>query len=91
LADQLKLATDSAKVGIWSFYPISSKLNWSDFHKIMCGYAEHSENLTYEDWHKVIVPDNKEYAFQKINQTKVDHTIYEVAYRIRRANDGAIV
>jgi PAS domain S-box-containing protein len=91
LASQLKLATDSAKVGVWSFDPISLILDWSALHKVMWGYDEDSENLTYEDWHKVIVPEDKVLAFERINQAKINHDIYDVEYRICRANDGAIV
>jgi len=91
LATQLKLATDSAKVGAWSYKVVSSKLQWSDIHKKMWGYDEQREDLTYEDWHKVIVPEDKEMAFQKIEESKINHQIYDVEYRICRANDGAIV
>jgi len=91
LATQLKLATDSAKVGIWSLDIVSSKLEWSDIHKKMWGYDEHREDLTYEDWHKLILPEDKELAFSKIEESKVNHDVYDVEYRISRANDGAIV
>jgi len=91
LASQLKLATDSANVGTWSLNVVSSELEWSNIHNIMWGYDEHRENLTYEDWHKVIVPEDKELAFKKVEESKVNHNIYEVDYRIKRANDGAIV
>jgi hypothetical protein len=38
----------------------------------------------------VIVPEDIELAFQKIG-IKVNHNVYEVDYRITRANDGEIV
>ena len=91
LASQLTLAADSAKVGIWSLDIASSKLEWSVMHKLMWGYDEHREDLTYEDWHKVILPEDKELAFQRIEEAKVNHSVYDVDYRITRANDGAIV
>ena len=91
MASHLKLATDSAKVGIWSFDIISLKLEWSNIHKKMWGYSEHREDLIYEDWHKAIVPEDKELAFQKIEEAKVNQGNYDVDYRITRANDGAIV
>lgn len=91
LATQLKLATDSAKVGIWSLDLATSKLEWSNIHKKLWGYDEHSENLTYEDWHKVIVPEDKELAFRRLEEAKVNRSIYELEYRINRANDWAMV
>lgn len=91
LAGHLKLATDSAKVGIWSLDVVSLKLEWSDIHKKLWGYDGHREELTFEDWHSAIVPEDKESTLQKIEESKVDHGIYEVDYRINRANDGAVV
>ena len=91
LASHLKLATDSAKVGIWSLELDSSKLEWSSIHKKMWGYDEHHEDLTYEDWYNAIVPDDTEMALQKVADARAFEGKYEVDYRITRANDGAIV
>ena len=91
LARHFKLATDSAKVGVWSFDIAALTLEWSNVHKKMWGYNEHIENLTYEDWHKVIVAEDKEIAFQKIEESKENHSVYEVDYRIIRADDGQMV
>ncbi len=87
----LKLATDSARVGIWSLDVSSSKLEWSKIHKKLWGYEEHLEELTYEDWYNAILQEDKELALQRIEESKVNHSIYEVDYRIKRANDGVIV
>jgi two-component system CheB/CheR fusion protein len=38
----------------------------------------------------VIVPEDK-VAFQKIEESRLNHNVYEVDYRIARANDGEIV
>ncbi len=91
LARHLKLATDSAQVGIWSLDIASSKLDWSPIHKKMWGYKEDNMLLNYEDWYKVILPEDKELAFQKLEKAKIDYTIYDVEYRITRANDGKVV
>ena len=91
IASQLTLATDSANIGIWSLDIRSSKLEWSDIHKRMWGYDEHREDLRYEDWHKLILSEDKERAFQQIEESKINHSIYEVDYRISREKDGVIV
>ncbi|MFV8353812.1 ATP-binding protein [Flavobacterium sp. XS2P14] len=91
LAKHFKLATDSARVGIWSLDIASLTLEWSTMHKKMWGYDDQKENLTYSDWHSVIVPEDIELAFQKIEESKINHNVYEVDYRIARANDGEIV
>ena len=91
LAKHFKLATDSAQVGIWSLDIASSMLEWSTVHKKMWGYDDQKEKLTYADWHSMIIPEDKELAFQKIEESKVNNDVYEVDYRITRANDGEIV
>ena len=91
LAKHFKLATDSAQVGIWSLDIASSTVEWSTMHKKMWGYDDHKENLTYADWHSLIIPEDKDLAFNKIEESKVNHDVYEVDYRIARANDGEIV
>lgn len=91
LASYFKLATDSAKIGVWSLDVASSKLAWSETHKAMWGYKDHYEDLTYEDWYQAIVPEDIAFTFQKIEESKVNKSIYDVDYRIARANDGALV
>ncbi len=86
----LQIATDSANVGTWSLDIKSEKLTWSSLHKKMWGYDENNNDLNYEDWHKIILPEDKEYAFEKVEEARVNHTEYEVAYYINRANDGAL-
>ncbi|MBC7868285.1 MAG: PAS domain-containing protein, partial [Gloeobacteraceae cyanobacterium ES-bin-316] len=89
-AAHLKLATDSANIGIWSLDVVSLKLEWSRTHKLMWGYNDHSAELSYKDWHNAILPEDKEQAFQKMEESRVRRGIYEVAYRIRRADDHTI-
>ncbi|MCY7422359.1 MAG: PAS domain S-box protein [Chitinophagaceae bacterium] len=90
MALHLKLATDSANVGTWSLNIQTQKLEWSVLHKKMWGYDEYRTDLTYEDWHKLILPADKEKAFEKIEEAEVNHTLYEAQYYINRANDGAV-
>jgi len=90
MAAHLKLATDSANVGTWSLNIPTQKLAWSALHKRMWGYDEHQEGLIYEDWHKIIIAGDKEKAFKKVEESRNNHTLYEVEYRIERANDDVI-
>ncbi len=90
MASHLKLATDSANVGVWSLNMQSQELEWSALHKKMWGYDRHRTDLTYEDWHKLIVPEDKALAFKKVEEARINHSFYEVEYRIKRANDNVI-
>jgi PAS domain-containing protein len=89
-AAHLKLATDSAEIGTWSLNIKTQKLEWSALHKRIWGYDEHRTDLVYEDWHKIILPADKETAFEKVEEARVKQTIYDVEYRINRANNSAL-
>jgi len=90
MASHLKLATDSANVATWSLTLQTQKLEWSALHKKMWGYHEDNTSLNYEDWHKLIVPEDKEHAFKQIEAAKLNQTVYDVTYRIARADDDTI-
>jgi PAS domain S-box-containing protein len=88
--NQLQIATDSANVGTWSLHVQSQKLDWSAVHKKMWGYSETDDNLNYESWHKLIVETDKQLAFERVEQAKIDHSFYDVEYRIKKADDQSI-
>ena len=90
IASNLTLATDSANVGTWSLDVKTEHLEWSDLHKRMWGYDEYRTDLVYEDWYKIIVEEDKALAFERVEKARINHSFYEVDYRIKRANDGAL-
>jgi len=90
LSRLFKLATDSAKIGIWSLDIDSSKLEWSNIHKTMWGYDLNAKELSYPDWFNPIFPEDKAFAFLKAEEAKDKHRNYDVEYRIIRVNDNAI-
>jgi PAS domain S-box-containing protein len=90
MAQYLKLATESAEVGTWTLHMHNMDLEWSDLHKKMWGYSPDSDSLTYEDWHKIILPGDKEKAFEKVKEALENRTLYESVYRIQRPNDQVI-
>ncbi|MBT1706410.1 PAS domain-containing protein [Chryseosolibacter indicus] len=87
---KLRIATESAEVGTWSFNPKTKTLDWSNIHKRLWGYDEQREDLTYEDWHGIILPEDKEEAFRQLAVAEKEKTQYENLYRIRRVKDGKI-
>ncbi len=90
IASHFKLATDSAKVGVWSLDVQTQQLEWSKLHKKMWGYDEHRTDLTFEDWHSIILTEDKASAFKKLEEARVNRSLYEVEYRIKRPNDNII-
>lgn len=90
IATHLSLATDSAGVGTWSFDVVTKKIEWSSLHKRMWGYSESMNDLTYEDWHQLILPGDQEEAFERVARAWTGDGKYEATYRIKRADDGEI-
>lgn len=88
--EKLRIATESADVGTWSLNVKTKKLDWSNIHKRLWGYDEHRDDLTYEDWHSVILKEDKEKAFEQVGNAEKQKVQYENLYQIRRANDGEI-
>jgi two-component system CheB/CheR fusion protein len=88
--EHFEIATTAAEVGIWSLDIAKQTLAWSDLHKKMWGYSNLETNLKYEEWHKLIVPEDKETAFAAVEKALKTKTLYEVSYRIKRADNGDI-
>jgi PAS domain S-box-containing protein len=88
--EHFQIATTAAQVGIWSLDVATETLVWSDLHKKMWGYHDLQEDLTYEDWHRLIITEDKEAAFAEVTRALKTKTLYEVSYRIKRVNDGDI-
>jgi len=86
----LDIATTAAHVGVWSLDVNANILEWTPLHKRMWGYDEHRSDLTYEDWHEVILHDDKEKTLEKVEGARLQKTQYDAYYRIKRADDGAI-
>lgn len=90
MASHLKLATESANVGTWTLDLKTQGLEWNMVHKKMWGYHENLTALTYEHWHAVISPKEKETALQKVEYAKRSGIEYDQSYYINRFNDGAV-
>jgi hypothetical protein len=50
--------------------PFVIKVEWSRCIK-KWGYDENREDLTYEHWYAVILPEDREMALQKVEEAKV--------------------
>ncbi len=90
IATHLQLSTTAAGVGTWFYLLQKGTLEWSDLHKQMWGYDASRTDLLFEDWHKVIHPDDKANCFAEVEAARKEKRQYEVDYRILRANDGAV-
>lgn len=90
LATQLKLATDSAKVGIWLYNPSTSELEWSPLHYKLWGYDTEKKKLYFDDWFNPIHPDDKDLVFSEIKKAELSGELLDFKYRIIYTNDGSL-
>ncbi len=88
--EHFEIATTAAEVGTWSLDLASQTLEWSGLHKKMWGYDEQRTDLLYEDWHKVILADDKETAIAAVATALATNTPYEISYRIKLEGNGDI-
>lgn len=90
LATQLKLATDSAKVGIWSFFVKTNALEWSALQTKLWGYGPEKIKLNFDDWFNPIHPDDKARVWERIQHSERTGELYDSKYRIIRPSDGVL-
>lgn len=90
LSAHLQLATTASNTGTWQLDVQTNALTWSDYHKKMWGYDPGLESLVYEDWHRLIFPEDKLEAFDRVATAMKTHSQYEAVYRIKRAGDNEV-
>lgn len=90
ISAHLQLATTASNAGTWQLDVKTQTLTWSEYHKKMWGYDPGQQNLVYEDWHKVIFPEDREDAFYQVARAQETREQYEAVYRIKRAGDGVV-
>jgi hypothetical protein len=89
LATHLKIATDAAGAGTWYYDIVNNKLEWSHLHKKLWGVPVEKNNLTYDDWHSQIHPDDKEEVLARLKYAADNRALYEAQYRVVK-DDGII-
>ena len=90
LATHLELSTSSAEVGTWMLHIKSGKVEWSNLHKRMWGYDEDRIDFNFEDWHSLIISDDKERCFAEVEIAKTTKRKYEVDYRIHLPKNDSL-
>lgn len=88
--ERLRLAIESAQLGIWDYDGATGRREWSDQFKIMLGLPVDVEP-TIEQAFAVVHPDDRWHLHAIIDavHTREAPRHFETALRIRRANDGA--
>lgn len=87
--ERLEVATNSANVGLWEWYPQSGETEFDENWTKLIGYdLEELEPVSIETWNRFVHPDDLEKFHQKIDDYFAGKTeIYECEVRMRH-KDG---
>jgi len=86
--ERLKLATHSAKIGLWELMSATGVAYWDERSYEIFG-IQPGTKVTYEIWHKLLHPDDAEKVHKEITAAIAEKRFYNVVFRIIRP-DGQI-
>ena len=80
--ERLALAQKSAGAGMWDWDINTGKLNWSTELYGLFGLAREKDAATFDTWGKILHPEDKQMAEEKINESIKEHKSLYNEYRI---------
>ncbi|MGZ5501355.1 MAG: PAS domain-containing protein, partial [Nitrososphaeraceae archaeon] len=80
--ERLSLAQKSAGAGVWDWDMNAEKLIWSDEFYILFGLDPKKDTATFDTWRKVLHPEDRQRAEEKINESIKDKKPLFNEYRI---------
>ncbi|MCC6791874.1 MAG: PAS domain S-box protein [Thermomicrobiales bacterium] len=79
---QLRLALEAAGMGTWEWYPISGDVRWSEQMASLYGLPEGTQQLSAQDWLKLVHPDDRDVVQQADRHFLQFGDDYEIEFRI---------
>lgn len=79
---RLSLAVHAAKAGIWEWDLVANRIFWSEESFRLLGYETGSEGMLYEDWIKIVHPDDREQVDRYVKQLLESGTNFNTEYRV---------
>ncbi|WP_396636504.1 PAS domain S-box protein [Maribacter sp. R77961] len=89
VTERLKVATDTANIGIWEYDLINNTLVWDANMYKLYGVKETNFTGVYDAWETVVHPDDKERGRAEIAQAVAGEKEFDTEFRVNRPN-GAI-
>jgi len=81
-SERLALAQKSAGAGIWDWDMNTEKLNWSTELYNLFGLDPKKDTATFDTWRKVLHPEDRQLAEERINKSIKEHKPLFQEYRI---------
>lgn len=88
-AERLKLATETAGVGVWEYDLVSKSLIWDDSMFTIYGVSPHEFSSTYEAWRSALLSEDVEQAEALLGVAIEHEQPFDICFRIRR-KDGQV-
>jgi len=80
----LKLAVETAKLGIWRLDLQSGRLQWNDQMLAIYGLTRQAFEEDLGAWRDQVHPDDAHHANERLERAFEGQTVYDVSFRIRR-------
>ena len=81
---QLNLAIDTAKLGVWILHIDSGELEWNDKLLEIYGISREEFSNNLGGWQKQVHPEDAEYANERLQEVYENKSVYDVHFRIHR-------
>ncbi len=88
--ERLKLATESAQLGIWDYDVTSGYLTWDEGMFRIYGVDPKQFSHRYEDWEATLTPDSQRSACQAFHAALYEQRPFDLEIQICRPSDGQI-
>ncbi|HEY9664182.1 MAG TPA: PAS domain-containing protein, partial [Allocoleopsis sp.] len=79
---QLSLALDAAKAGLWEWDISTNKTYWSETNYKLLGYDPACKETTFEMWLNVVHPDDRARVLQQIQTVLEQRIDFQLEYRV---------
>ncbi|KMT66810.1 PAS domain S-box protein [Catenovulum maritimum] len=86
MAFRMKLANDSAGIGVWEWDVLSNELIWDDWMYTLYGVSKAEFSGAYEAWENSVHPDDIEDAKTKLFEAVQGCGIYNPEFRVIHPN-----
>ena len=87
---RLLLALARAEVGAWDWDLAAGRVTWNAAHERICGFEPGTFAGDAREFFSLVLPEDRPSLERAIAEARTGHTEFLIAYRLRRAGDGAL-
>jgi two-component system cell cycle sensor histidine kinase/response regulator CckA len=84
--EQLQLAIDTAKLGIWRLDPATEHMEWNDQQIEIYGINREEFAANLDGWRTQIHPEDRQFAEHRLTEAFEGRNVFDVEFRIMRPN-----